>query len=229
MSKKLIVWISAVLLIAALVGLGIFAYANDGDEKAAPLPLNGVWRVLSYVDNGNVTMIESEFMVFGDETAADYRGDLETPFVESPYSYDGETVDLPKLGRKYTVIRETERVMQLHVNREIYMELVRYSDGVMAQPKAEQKNIIGAWDVSYRWGFKTIGEEKLVFDEKTLSDYRGGSAEPGVVTDYIWNDNGELTVNLLGQTFLTYVIGDNELVFVEKATGHVWDLVRVAE
>lgn len=228
MKKRIFLVVTSILLAVAYIALGLFAYAQDAEEKPADvLPLDGAWRVVSYTKDNNVTLIPQEFMVFTDGKAADYRDSLDQPFVESPYTYEDGTLSLESLGRSYVVDRKGEHVLHLYTSPAEYMELAYYGSMENAALAFTPENLQGSWKIAYRRGLEQIGEESLSFDGAALSDFRNGSAEPAVTAPYEWDADGHLVVSRLAKVYILYPISMDEIYFVETDTGYVWNLIRV--
>ena len=228
MKKRILFTITSVLLITAYVALGIFAYAQDTEEvPAEALPINGVWRVVSYNASDKVTLIPCEFMVFTDDVVADYRDNLEEPFVEAAYTYEDNTLAIASLGRNYVVDRKSEHVMYLYKTPTERMELAWYGALENFSFEFSHEDLQGSWNTAYRCGLEQIGEEALSFDTSTLSDYRNGSQEPAISAAYEWDENGNLVVSRLAKIYILYPISLDEIYFVETDTGYIWNLTRV--
>ncbi len=228
MKKKNMVLVVTMLLVACYAALGVFALAQEGEEAPAPeRSLIGAWRVASYYSGGTVTLIPSEFMVFTEEKAADYRDSFETPFAESDYSVEGTKLQLPGLKRSFEMNWCSDHVLQLYASPDEYTELIWYSglDAVPAEVDRDRFN--GTWNIVYRRGLDQIGTEVLVIDGATLTDYRNGSTEPTVTVDLSWNEEGQLVAPRLAKIYAVYPNGADEWYLVETDTGFIWQLVRV--
>lgn len=182
--------------------------------------------MVSYSAGGNVTLIPCEFMVFGDDTAADYRDDLEKPFVETPYIYEDGKLAMDGIGKSYVVDRKTKHVMQLYASQTEYMELIYIDTLENATIELAAEDLHGSWDVAYRRGLEQVGTEALSFDGESMTDYRNGSDEPYVTASYEWDEEGRMLISRLAKIYALYSFSHDEIYLVETDTGYVWNLLR---
>lgn len=226
--KKAAFYGALVLTIISYCALASFAFAQTSENKSVQeVNFEGAWRVVTYVNADMITMIDNEYMVFGNDTATDYREDTIKAFVESKYTFDEGRLLMNDIGKEYTVDAVSENVLCLYDSPTVHTALIRLPDEKLEQKALEKNAIIGSWRVVYRPGIESLASEELVFDETNLSDYRNGDSNPALVAPYRWNDGGNLVIDRIAKVFRLIPIDNDTICFIEMDTGYVWELQRI--
>lgn len=234
MKKKNILFVLGCIFIFIMIGVMlIFVFSGDnGDENndSTILNVDGNWMVAAYIQDGNVTLPNSEFFVFSNNMANAYRGGDTEPYATSSFSltassnYPNMEMTLSDISRKYTVSAITDNYIRLYESSSVYMELIRYANDDLSIVDVNEDVLIGTWNVVYRNTAEVIAEEKLQFSDSILNDYRNGAAEPVASVEYYWNDAGYICVDALGVEMSCFPLNEDILFFVENGTGYVWEL-----
>lgn len=227
MKKKLPIIISGVVIVVVITAMIIFAFSGR-DDVSADLPnVEGVWKVAVSVSSGNVSVIDTEYMIFSNDTASDYRdGEI---FVESSFSLDGGLqLELPDIGRKYSVTHYTDNYIRLYEGQDTYIDLIRYGNPGMGSIDFDTVSFDGTWDIAFRMTDRVYAGDYMVFENGTASQYSSGASEPTATSSYSWQDGNHLLVDVWFKEMVAYPISDNVVMMVELTpdTGCIWELHR---
>lgn len=228
MKKKLPFIISSVVIAAVIIAMVMFALNGRDDASAVPLNMEGTWKVAVSVSAGSMSIVDNEYMIFSGDTADDYR-DGEA-FVKSSFSLDGSLqMDLPDIGRKYSVTRYTDNYIRLYESQDTYMDLIRYGDPDMGAINFDTASFDGTWDIAFRMTDRVYAGDYMVFENGTASQYSGGASEPVATSGYSWQNGNHLLVDAWSKEMVVYPTSDNVVMMVELATdtGYIWELQRV--
>lgn len=226
MKKKTLYLLGSVFILISIIAMTFFANLNNDAIQSESLNLKGSWRVVAYTANNSTQLIDDEFMVFGDDTASDYRyGEM---FVNSIYSIsEGNILNLPDISKKYTVDMKSEYNIRLYENASTYMELIRYPEDTITNTEVDNSILIGSWNVIYRNIEESI-DEQLIFTNDELQDYRNGSETPTLSSKYIWKTPSSIFVESISTEMQFHVYSNDIVYFIESGTGYVWVLQRIA-
>ena len=225
MNKKVLFSICAVVIVAAIAVMLIFALGG-GDDADVQVNIEGTWKVVAYTNGSNTTLIDDEFMVFTEDTAKDFRGDADEPYSTSSYSIEKNTnVLLPERSMEYMLEKRTDNYIRLCEREGVYMDLIRYPRSDMGELSFDTESINGRWDIVFRYADNYAGEY-LVFEGDSVSDYRAGSSEPSATAEYSWQSDNCFVVDAWGKKMMVYQVSESEIILVEHETetGYVWEL-----
>ena len=232
MKKKILITLTAVLVIAALAALAVFVFSGDLGGTERTLDLTGTWKVTGQIAEGTFTPAVSEFYVFTGDTASSYRDGSTTPYAASGYTlkagdYPDFELSLPDIGREMVVSPCSENLVRLYTNASLYTYLYRYPNADFAPVELDASVLEGTWDVAYRYIGDTVLDEQLVFENGELRDYRNGSEEPVLTAPYTVNAEGRLCVESAGMETLVQPCSEDLVFLIEVDTGYVWELRRL--
>ena len=232
MKKNMIYILCGVLIVAALAAMLIFVFSGDNSPEQPTVDLKGTWKVVAYVQNETVSIVDKEFMVFDDTSVNDYRDQADTPFATSQYSLDEALLlKLPDINRQYKVVKHTDNYICLYENETTYLELIRFASVDMSPAAPDPSVIEGKWEIKYRNTSTPYAGDTLLFENGTLSHYKSGSTTPAATSSYEWTEEGQLNIVLWSKNMKVYQMADGNIVMFELATdtGFVWELKKVAE
>lgn len=229
MKKKVICIICGIFIFVAIVAMIFFAVGGKDDmQQSQTISIEGTWKVAAYINNGEVSIIDFEYMVFANNIANDFRDGNELPFISSKYTFDSNTMilELIDVSKKYTVERYTDNYIRLYETKEVYLELIRYPNEDMSEISVDTGIICGTWKVEYRNTEEIYAGEYMVFEKDIVSDYRTGSEQPTSTSPFSWKEGNCLCVDNWGKEMIMYPISEEEIIFVEilPDTGYVWEL-----
>lgn len=224
MKKKIWIGISAALVIVALVLMLVFALGGDDTElpvEQANLP--GVWKVVAYTANNNVSMIDDQYFVFDEKSASFYRGDLSAPAMSSAYVYEGTKIKMTDANRSYEVNAMSDTFICLYESPTVCMLIMRCPGDSFTVEVCTAEQVEGTWNVMFRKLDTPVQDEYFRLEDGVMTAYRNGVTEPFMTADYTY-ENDLLTVPRLSQSMRVFRLSDDHIVFVEVATGNPWDL-----
>lgn len=229
MKKKVVVIACGVVIVAAIAAMLIFAFGGKNDVPAVTVNMEGTWKVVSYINNGNATIVDSEYMVFTADSVRDYRDGEAEPFVTSKYTIDKNLLlQLTDISRKYTVEKRTENHIRLYESNEIYMELIRYQNADMSELDVDTNILNGKWNVVYRNTATVYAGEYLLFENGMISRYSAGASESVATSNFTWENGNHLICEAWGKDMVLYPISKDTVILVEINTdvGYVWELQK---
>ena len=223
--KKKPLW----LVLGGVVIIAVFAVAislilsskknEDNLNSNQKLDLKGVWLVYQYLDN----KINDEFMVFTEDTVADYRGGKQEPFASSSYTFADGKLSMPDISKEFTVRIISDNCVFLVEPDTREWKLARVASSLDSIPEVTASSLAGEYDVVCVVGEKR-NNEVMVFDETSLTDYRDGKEY--LKCDYSLDESGRLLHAIdIGQDFLVY-LNSNSLILIEDQTRYVWELKK---
>ena len=223
MKKKVIIGVAAAVVVIAIAALLVFVFSGKNGENT--FNLSGIWKVVTNVNDGVVSIPQNEYMVFNEGEASDYRDGSTEPYVTSSYKITGEVLELPDISRTYHIAQQTEGYISLYTNDNTFMTLVKAENESILNDSFDSQSISGKWNVTYRPTDKPIVNEYLVFDDVMLADYRDNAEEPTIEAEYEWNDNiikaPALDIEMMGARVAT-----NKIVLIDINEGYVWLLTK---
>ncbi len=227
MKKTNLKWaICALFIVVAVSGMMIFALGGKKESPVAiPIQMDGTWLVVSDVNDGELTLIDNEYIVFEQGQVEYYRDNSEIPFAKSTFSVEKDILNLPDISRKYHISTKTQNYIAIYSDKNSYKSLVRTKVSAIDQNAFDPKGIIGQWNIVYRNTDQVISEEYLLFDGEILSDYRNGKEEPVLSAKYEWKGN-HIIVDAIGKDMVLKVISKDEIALVETDTGFIWELKK---
>ena len=226
MKKKVCIGAAAVIVAIAIIALTVFVFAGKTDK--ATLELDGVWKVVKSVTDGSMSIPQSEYMVFCDGEASDYRNGDPVPFAKSMYKIAGDTLELSDISRTYHIAQQTEQCISLYTADDTYIALVKADSEETMNAPLDPATVTGKWNVTYWPTAEPIVNEYLVFGDGILADYRNNAEEPAIEAEYEWKDNiikaPDLGVEMLGSR-----VAADRIVLVDIHEGYVWLLTKAVE
>lgn len=226
MKKKIIYVVGGIVLSVMILVLVLFAFSGDNTTSKQTVDVIGTWKVVTYVNNGQVTFAENEYMVFEGERAEAYRDGSNEPYASSNFTIDSSGVmKLPEISRKYIVDNKSQNHIRLYETADAYICLIRCPNEDISNEENDASIVIGKWDVVYRNSDRSYTEEYLVFENGMLHDYYGDSESPTTTMNYIWEEN-QIVVSTINKTMMLHIISDTEIAFIETDTGYIWELKK---
>lgn len=224
MKKNVIYVACGSFIIIAVIGLLLFIFSGENLTEKKDFDIDGRWRVVTYINNGEVNLIENEFMIFSDNHADAYRDGKEQPYASSNFTINSsQQMLLPEISKKYIIDIRSENHIRLYESADTYMYLIRYPNEDMCDEKIDISNILGKWDVVYRDSAENYTNEYLVFEDKKMYDYQGNSESPVATLEYFWDGN-QIVIDSINKRMVLHIISDIEIIFVETDTGFLWEL-----
>lgn len=229
MKKKMTFILCSVIVVVAIITMLVFAISGNGDAMPKTLNIKGTWKVAVYVNNGTISIVDNEYMVFDAEKASDYRDNTTEPFATSKYTIDSSMLmNLPDIAKKYTVKKYTENYIRLYENQDAYIELIRYYNNDMSPINFDLDNLEGRWNIIYRNTSNIYAGDYITFDGETVSQYSGGTTEPVATSVYYWQSGNHLLVNDWSKEMVVYPVYEDTVIMIELATekGFIWELKK---
>lgn len=228
MKKKVVIGVTAAVVIIILVALLVFVFSGKNTENTAPIELNGIWKVTTNVVEGKVNIPQNEYMIFADGEASDFRDGNKEPCAKSSYSISGEVLELPDISRTYHIAKHTDQHVSLYTNDSTFMTLVQADSEDVLSEAFSSDLVTGKWNVTYRPTDKPIENEYLVFEDGNLADYRDNAEKPAIEAEYEWNGN-IIKAPALGIEMMASFVGSNRIVLIDINEGYVWLLTKAVE
>lgn len=223
MKKKVIIGVVAAVVVIAIAALLVFVFSVKNGENA--FNLSGIWKVVTNVNDGVVSIPQNEYMVFNEGEASDYRDGSTESYVTSSYKITGEVLELPDISRTYHIAQQAEEYISLYTNDNTFMTLVKAENESILNDSFDSQSISGKWNVTYRPTDKPIVNEYLVFDDGMLTDFRDNAEEPTIEAEYEWNDN-IIKAPALGIEMMGARVATNKIVLIDINEGYVWLLTK---
>ena len=217
-----------IVVAAALIAMLVFVFSGNRAEDPTPIDLDGTWKVAVYTSDGNITIIENEYMVFHENVASDYRDGGSSPYAASKYTLENNELELPDISRKYTVDQKSGNYIRLHEKQGVYLDLIRYKNEDMSPVDVRADLLSGKWDIVYRNASQSYAGDYLLFEDNgTVSQYKAGSSEAASSAEYE-QSNGHLLVNAWGKDMVIYPVADDVIMLLELANdnGFIWELKK---
>lgn len=226
--KRKVLWvICAVVIVVALAAMLIFVFSGKDNTKSTSVDITGTWKVVAYINNSTIDIVDNEFMVFDSGKVVAYREGSE--FLSSTYTINAALLmELPDISRKYTVDQITDNYVCLYENQNIYIELIRYPNADMKALSIDTAKIIGQWNIIYRNTDKVYKGDYLLFEEDTISQFSASSNSIVAVASYSWQEGNHLIVDDWGKDMVVYPLSDTDIILVELSTesGFIWELQK---
>ena len=225
MKKKIIYIFCGIFLISMILFLTLFAISGEDLNSDIEIDIEGTWRVVTYVNNNTVELVENEFMVFSNGWAEAYRDGSIEPYASSSFIIDSSgKLELSDISRTYIIDDKSQNHIRLYENSNVYMYLIRYPEEDMNNIEIDTSIVNGRWNVVYRDADNYAGEY-LIFEDGIMHDYRVEGGEPTATINYIWNEN-QIVLSTINKTMLLHIISDTEIAFIEMDTGYIWELEK---
>ena len=143
MKRKGFFIVGGIVIAIAITFMLVFVFSgNDKKTDNTSIQMDGTWKVVTYVNNGEVSIVENEFMVFDNETANDYRDGNDIPYASSKYVLENNELILQDISRKYIVDQKTANYICLYEKKDVYMALIRYRNADMTDVETTKKQRI---------------------------------------------------------------------------------------
>lgn len=227
MKKKVLFITCAVVALIAVAAMLIFVFSGNDDPapEQKALDISGTWEVVAMVQNDSPVFLDGQYMTFLEDNAKCYKDGNKTPYAESSYNVEGNILNLPDIGREYTVTVDTKNYIRLYESPEKWMVLIRYPNSDLTDVALDQTSIQGKWNVLYKASGPV--SEVLEFTKDTLNDYRNGATAPDATSSYSWKDGGIIYADKWNKEFEYHYVSESTVVFIETDTGYIWELERV--
>lgn len=229
MKKKAPVIVCSVVVIVAIIAMVVFVFSGSNDMPVESVNMEGTWKVAVYVNNGAVSIIDNEYMVFDEDSVSDYRDSTTEPYATSSYTIDeSQQLALPDISRNYSIEKYTENYVRLYEDQDVYMELIRYGNADMSPLEVDTAAFEGKWNITYRNTDNVYVGAYIVFENGTVAQYSAESNDPVATFDFTWQDGNHLIVDGWGKELVLYPISDDTVIMVELVTdsGFIWEFQR---
>jgi len=90
------------------------------------------------------------------------------------------------------------------------------------------ENLVGDWIVT-RYAESPVENEYWKFDENTVADYRDGSNDAYLVSEYEINSDGYLQLTDLSKQMIIEGMSNNSIKLIETDTKTVWYLLKMTD
>lgn len=223
MKKKSIYITCGIFITIAIVAMFVFIFGGENTFDSEKIDVEGTWKVATYINSENITLVDDEYMVFDLEKATNYRNGA--VYLESRYLMeDNSTIKLKDINCEYRVEKYTDNYIRLYENKNVYMDLIKCFDADLSEKVIDTSIVSGRWNVIYRQTDQVIVDEYLVFEDEVMSDYRNGEVVPVLVSDYSWQYGNHLIAESLGKDMVLNIISDNIIILIETDTGYIMEL-----
>ncbi len=229
MKKKAPIIVCGVVVIVAIIAMVVFVFSGSNDVPVESVNMEGTWKVAVYVNNGTVSIIDNEYMIFGEDSVSDYRDSTTEAYATSSYTIDESLqLALPDISRNYSIEKYTENYVRLYEGQNVYMELIRYGNADMSPLDVDTAAFEGKWNITYRNTDNVYAGAYMVFENGTAAQYSAGSNDPVATSDFTWQDGNHLIVDGWGKDLVLYPVSDDTVIMVELATdnGFIWEFQR---
>lgn len=230
MKKKIPFIVCSVVVVIAIIAMLVFVLSGKDDTTSETLNVEGTWKVVVYVNNNVVSIVDNEYMVFDAENASDYRDNTTEPFAISKYTIDSSmSMNLPDISKKYTIKKYTENYIRLYESQDAYIELIKYYNADMSPIDFDTSAFEGKWNIVYRNTSNVYAGDYMIFDGQVASQYTGGSNEPVATSTYSWQSGNHLLVNGWSKEMVVYPVSEDTVIMVELDTekGFIWEFKKV--
>lgn len=229
MKRKGFFFVGGIVIAIAITFMLVFVFSgNDKKTDNTSIQMDGTWKVVTYVNNGEVSIVENEFMVFDNETANDYRDGNDIPYASSKYVLENNELILQDISRKYIVDQKTANYICLYEKKDVYMALIRYRNADMTDVEIEQDFLIGKWNIAYRNSSQPYAGDYLLFEENgNISQYKAGSEQAVATSQYI-QEKGHLVVDGFNKDMIIYPVSNDTVILLELSAdkGSIWELKK---
>ena len=229
MKRKGFFIVGGIVIAIAITFMLVFVFSgNDKKTDNTSIQMDGTWKVVTYVNNGEVSIVENEFMVFDNETANDYRDGNDIPYASSKYVLENNELILQDISRKYIVDQKTANYICLYEKKDVYMALIRYRNADMTDVEIEQDFLIGKWNIAYRNSSQPYAGDYLLFEENgNISQYKAGSEQAVATSQYI-QEKGHLVVDDFNKDMIIYPVSNDTVILLELSAdkGFIWELKK---
>ena len=223
MKKKVFIGVAAAVVIIAIAALLVFVIGGRSEDDT--VELSGVWKVVTNVNDGVISIPQNEYMIFNEGVASDYRDGNSEPYVKSAYSIKGDVLELYDISRTYHISRKIEEYISLYTNDNTYMTLVKAENETILTERFDFQSISGKWNVTYRPTDKPIVNEYLIFNDGVLADYRDNAEQPTIEAEYEWDSN-IIKAPALGIEMMGARVAANRIVLIDIDECYVWLLTK---
>lgn len=229
--KKIIYCIGAAFIAVVIIGLILFVLTGPKSatvDTPTAYNIEGIWNVVEQIENGVGTLVQEEYMVFGESNARDYRDGSDKPYAESSFTIKADgTLDLPDISRSYKLNQVSEYVLRLYQSDDTYTVLVSCADNERKINYVGSEALQGTWNVTYRDGSVSV-DETLVFHNNIVMDYRDGNETPYMELEYTLNSR-ILTAPAANIEMVVCLVNSNTIILVQTDGGYIWELHKNAE
>lgn len=229
MKKKAPFIVCGVVILLVVVAMIVFIFSGSNDVAVEPANIEGIWKVAVYVNNGAVSIIDNEYMVFDEESVSDYRDNTTEPYATSNYTIDSSLqLALPDISRNYSIEKYTENYIRLYESQSVYMELIRYGNMDMSPLDVDSTAFEGKWNIVYRNTANVYAGDYMIFENGIASHYSAGSSEPLAISSFSWQNDNHLLVDGWSKELVLYPLSNDTVIMVELATesGFIWEFQR---
>lgn len=221
--KKPWIFILPIVLVGIIAGLLIFIFS--GDILSVEYPIEGTWKVLSFVQGGEKREFESTYYVFDENKFTRYDNNE----VKDTGSYElkFDTLTMENNEDKYYLKKMTENIISFEIknfekgNGYFYFLRVENMEPNTINPDL----LLGEWTVTcHAAGIENLNE-KLIFDDKKVDFYRNDMSKPAASSEYAF-EGSEINVPSLGIVMKPQLLTEKYYVFIEKSNSLVWELMK---
>ena len=210
MKKNVLLYIIGGVFIAlAIAALIIFIVSTNG-MGTEPFKLEGTWKVAARYKQP----IDDEYMVFGENTVADYREGKEAFSEEFEWTDNDTHITIPALDKKFFIHKKTDNIIVLVEPGDTDTSYLRWELIRIDEYPPARADIKGEWTVNVHSDGPVEGEQ-LIFTDTTLELYREGKLSAS--SAYNWNTENGFYVDLLKAQIEAYRCG-NKLMLIEYHT-----------
>ena len=223
MNKTPWIFILPIVLVGIIAGLLIFIFS--GDIFSVEYPIEGTWKVLSFVQGGQTREFENTYYVFDDEKFTRYdNGEVKDT---GSYELKFDILSMENNEEDYYLKKLTENIISFEIkNFELgngYFYFLRVEN--MEKPTINPDLLLGEWTVTCHAGGIENLNEKLIFDDKKVDFYRNDMSKPAATSTYGF-EGEEISVPSLNIVMKPKLLTDKYYVFIEKSNSLVWELMR---
>ena len=221
--KKPWIFILPIVLVGIIAGLLIFIFS--GDVLSVEYPIEGTWKVLSFVQGGEKREFENTYYVFDDAKFTRYDNNEQKE--SGTYNLKFDVLSMENYQDDYYLKKLTENIISFEIkNFELgngYYYFLRVEN--MEPATINPELLLGDWTVTCHAGGIENLNEKLVFDANKVDFYRNDMSKPAATSQYAF-EGKEINVPSLGIVMKPQLLTDKYFVFIEKSNSLVWELMR---
>ncbi len=225
MKKNTMLGLGAVIIFMSLSAMLFFIFTSGStQENSSSINLIGTWRRVSNISNGEVSLLENEYLTFTDDKMNAYKDEVTEPYMTSSYKIKNEkNLILQDISKEYVITKVTNHILCFYEDETTYTYLIRYSDEFLNENAVDYSSIVnGKWKVICHGGNAMV-DEYIIFQNNLVEMYRNGEKEPSNVSTYYW-DNEQMIMDEFSLDMTVYRISNDTIIFVETGTGYIWEL-----
>ena len=221
--KKPWIFILPIILVGIIAGLLVFIFS--GDVLSVEYPIEGTWKVLSFVQGGEKREFENTYYVFDDAKFTRY--DNNEVKDSGTYELKFDVLKMENYQDDYYLKKLTENIISFEIkNFELgngYFYFLRVENMEPATINADL--LLGEWIVTCHAGGIENLNEKLIFDGSKVDFYRNDMSKPAASSQYAF-EGTEINVPSLAIVMKPQMLTSKYFVFVEKSNSLVWELMK---